>query len=356
MYAISKKTTGKDGAKVNSVSVAHVLLLLLLVGVVLSVFVRTAVISKDIHAEHDYLSFAVTLELADESLTDIFYIFDIETNELIKIAEIPAFASYQPGFVDYSNRKIFYAHRTNVKEGDAIFALDIDSYETNRLTNPSYAFNYFFPLHNQILLSVGGQVMQAGLLDLRTNRMTYLDADEDDEACQFISYSYNGNRIIYLTYSDTQRRASFNAEEDTSKVDPPIYRLYSLSTDLSKREFVHEFHDLEIENIAEISSCEFIFLSSRYVFDDSKKLAILNVHSEETRVLSIPELEEIDFFQVGPNGTDLYIIGKKLSTSEVGIFRYSLCDKQLQKVISIQPDFENISNFVIIRPTFLGKG
>lgn len=296
-----------------------------------------------------YLSITLSDEQSGQFKTH-FYTYDIPSQKLNKVADIPLTAQYPLGVVDEKLHAVFCAERDS-RGDDQLVEIDLKTGKVKWLTHNIFAINYMIPVDHEIAMvaQLRGQ-RQIGLcsFDLSSGTFKVWDKDNPDMYAQSLTLNPLTDRLYATVYSWNERiHLSDQATADhTSDVKPPVNDIIEYSADGTKVKQLFSVQEQIGTFVVSPKSDKAILRSAPYVFA-TKQLYLINLHTGKRTELLIPGYAPNGDVFFSPGGNGIYFAGFDLKTQESGLFYYAFASKKVRTILERPNSFVN--NFAVYR-------
>jgi len=213
---------------------------------------------------------------------EVYYTYDLVTNELREICVLPHFSGYTAGVVSLWDNAVYYSKREGERTNDRICKYDIKSGEENFIENENWSYNDFTLINSNTLLLIAltpEHTTTPALFSLDSGTFTYM-ANVNGE--DFGLYTSGGQLMDYNYLFDTFPWLYFRLSDRysdgyTGHEEAIDYNFTMVSTNLKKSDsFTEQFmaaHQIGFltqvsENVVLVQSTETIWDESTLTFDD----------------------------------------------------------------------------------------
>ncbi len=296
-----------------------------------------------------YLSITLSDEEAGQLKTN-FYTYDIQSQKLNGVAQIPITAQYPLGVVDEKLHTVFCTER-DARGDDQLVEIDLKTGKVKWLTNNIFAINYMIPVNNEIVMvaQLRGQ-QQIGLcsFNLSSGSLNVWDKNNPDIFAQSLTFNPFTNKLYATVYSWRERiHISGKASEELSSVVlPPVNDIIEYTADGTKVKQLFSVQEQIGTFVVSSQSDKAILRSAPSVFA-TKDLYLINLQTGNRTVLSIPGYSPTGdvFFSTDNNG--IYFAGFNVKTQVNGIYYYDFASKKVRTIFARPNSFLN--NFALYK-------
>lgn len=153
----------------------------------------------------------------DEYIWDeVYYLYDLVTNELIEICTLPHFSSYTAGIYSRWENAVYFSYKEEFGTNDRIHRYDIENGKMLAYDNTIVSYNdmAFFDANTLLVIAVTRQGNNVpALIDLSTGEFTYVRDTKGTElerytnGGQLLSFNFIYDTVPWLYFKDEDRRS-----------------------------------------------------------------------------------------------------------------------------------------------------
>jgi hypothetical protein len=228
-----------------------------------------------------YISFTVTNKIIGETEDKEFeshvFCYDLQTHDVQEVGVVPYNSQYPLTAYDRPSNKIYYSASTLKGErqhtGDQLYSLDLNTNETERLTEGLYAINYIIPTENEVNLiaaplGVTGVRLYPYSWDKTSGILKNLSWDED-MMFRHVSWRPGTSELFARTYSVSEfyRRLENQGETMFFMPDSEIYSV-DMRTGAHEKLFGIESTNLIVGTDIEV----FTFVNNKIIASVSEEI------------------------------------------------------------------------------------
>ena len=325
-------------------------LILLILSIIF--FLNICVIIHFSNKEREYLNILTTIynNGIDDSdgISMVLYEYDIQKRYNKKLVEIPITADYPVGIYDKNRNKIYYSNNFKLGDADNLFEYDLKTKRIKQLTFGKFLFNDLFIYKDTLYMNTAREyatVTQPARMDLNTNKITYLNPEDDDTWCFSLSYNYDTKKLLSLTASDAVMRTSKVCTE--THIRPKA--IYMMDLDFGNYTNVFSTDDYEIRSTRQLDNNRILMtFDPQMGCSAPRKMKMLYLDSKKTENLDIPGIYEVHSFYPRNKGTGMFFTALD-DERNLGFYYYDFNTKALDNLyddLSFPKSHRGIVDFV----------
>jgi hypothetical protein len=298
---------------------------------------------------------------------EVYFTYDLITNELREICVLPHFSGYTAGVVSLKENAVYFSMREDIDSNDQIFRYDIQSGEMSYIENKNTSYNDITIIDPDTLLviAVNDHNTMPALFDLRSATFTYM-SDVNGEPFdmfttggQLLNYNYLFDTFpwLYFKLSDRYSDGYTGHEEAIDYNFVPI-----VSADLKKTDDIfttqlmatHQigFFFFFSENVILVKLTETIWDESIPSFISVDTYYHLTFDDENTSFIEIdnpfPKASGIVQALTFDGGKIYYCRGYYSVDDEEAMFTYNCETDEITYVLAENDGIISVANFRVV--------